>query len=75
MKPATVSWAVSPTNVSVNGQIQIKAPNPTHMTGSIDMKTVYGRNERETHGEITSKWLSADCSSLTKQAGEAKAKR
>lgn len=61
--------------VNVNGQIQIKAPDATHMTGSIRMKTLYGRNERETYGEISSKWLSADCSSLTRPAGKAEPKK
>jgi len=50
---------------NVAGRIQVKAPDAAHMNLHIEMKTVVGKVERVTTSEVTSKWLGADCSSLT----------
>lgn len=53
---------------NAKGEIRIQAENPEHMTGSITMVTKDGTKENSTKSSLESKWLGADCSSLTKDA-------
>lgn len=50
------------------GEIRMQADNPEHMTGIITMTTKNGDKENTTKSNLESKWLGADCSSLTKDA-------
>ncbi len=50
------------------GEIRIQAKDEEHMTGTITMTTKDGKKENTTRSSLESKWLSADCSPLTKDA-------
>lgn len=50
------------------GEIRIQAEDTEHMSGTITMTTKDGAKENTTKSSLTSKWVGADCSAVTKDA-------
>jgi hypothetical protein len=61
--------------ISGKGEIRIQAADPEHMTGTITMTTKNGATDNTTKSSLTSKWLGADCSSLSEKAPKTPAKK
>ena len=54
--------------IKAKGEIRIKAEDNEHMAGTITMTTKNGDKEDTMKSSLASKWLGADCSSLTEKA-------